>query len=78
MSILVRRETEGADVTGVKEMIVYGIKGLAAYAEHAELLGYRDPTIASNIYEILNTVADPKAELGTLLGISFSPSNFIG
>lgn len=67
-SILARKESEGADVTGVKEMIVYGIKGLAAYAEHAELLGYRDPTIATAIYEILNTVADPKADLGTLLG----------
>ena len=69
MSILARRESEGPDATGVKEMIVYGIKGLAAYAEHAELLGFRDPTIASNIYDILNTVADPKADLGTLLGM---------
>lgn len=33
--------TENEDIRSLREMIIYGIKGMAAYAEHAKTLGKR-------------------------------------
>lgn len=33
------------DIRSLKELIIYGLKGFAAYAEHAARLGYEDETI---------------------------------
>ncbi|KAG1660707.1 hypothetical protein FOA52_014327 [Chlamydomonas sp. UWO 241] len=44
-SLTVRRESLGATVAGLQELVVYGLKGLAAYAAHAEALGSRDPDV---------------------------------
>ena len=37
--------TENEDVRSLRELLVYGLKGLAAYANHAEVLGAVDPSI---------------------------------
>ena len=34
--------TENEDIRSLREMITYGIKGMAAYAEHANKLGKED------------------------------------
>jgi hydroxylamine reductase len=36
---------ENEDVRSLQEIIVYGLKGLAAYTHHAEILGYEDEEI---------------------------------
>ncbi|MCP4050128.1 MAG: hydroxylamine reductase [bacterium] len=38
-------ETENEDVRSLRELIVYGIKGIAAYTHHASVLGYKDENI---------------------------------
>ncbi len=38
-------ETGDVDARSLKELLTYGIKGIAAYAEHAWNLGYKDATI---------------------------------
>lgn len=45
--------TENEDVRSLRELITYGIKGMAAYAEHALNLGSEDNAIYSFIYEAL-------------------------
>ena len=45
--------TENEDVRSLREMIIYGLKGLAAYAEHAVNLGKENNDIYSFIYEAL-------------------------
>ncbi len=45
--------TENEDVRSLRELAVYGLKGLAAYAEHASVLGYEDESIYAAICEIL-------------------------
>ncbi len=46
---------EDEDVRSLKQMIIYGVKGAAAYAEHALNLGYED----GEIYEMLeNALAE--------------------
>jgi len=37
--------TENEDVRSLRELLTYGLKGMAAYAEHAVTLGYNDPSI---------------------------------
>ena len=37
--------TENEDIRSLREMLTYGIKGIAAYAEHAANLGFEDPDI---------------------------------
>ena len=37
--------TENEDVRSLRELLIYGIKGMAAYAEHACVLGYEKPEI---------------------------------
>jgi hydroxylamine reductase len=49
----------GEDVAGLQELVVYGLKGAAAYAEHARQLGSESADIYAGLYAILNVVADP-------------------
>jgi hydroxylamine reductase len=64
-----RQQARGEDVVGVEELIVYGIKGLSAYADHAWILGKRDDSVAAFIHETLSTLTDPQS-LDTLLGLA--------
>ncbi len=45
--------TENEDVRSLRELAVYGLKGLAAYADHAAVLGYTDEAIYAAIAETL-------------------------
>ena len=37
--------TENEDIRSLRELITYGVKGIAAYVEHAYNLGFEDPSI---------------------------------
>lgn len=61
LSIAKRLEALGPDVTGLQELIVYGLKGTAAYADHAMILGVEDAGVYAFFYEALDFLAGPKA-----------------
>lgn len=42
---------EDPDILSLKEILLYGIKGVAAYTDHAEILGQEDDTINAFIQE---------------------------
>ncbi|HOS44554.1 MAG TPA: hydroxylamine reductase, partial [Armatimonadota bacterium] len=44
----------GADVTGLQELITYGLKGMAAYADHARILGQEDDAVYAFIHAALD------------------------
>jgi hydroxylamine reductase len=46
-------QTEDKDIRSLRELITYGIKGYAAYAHHAFILGYEDPDIYRFTYKTL-------------------------
>ena len=50
--------TENEDVRSLREMIIYGLKGMAAYAEHAKNIGKEDLAINAFIYEALSATLD--------------------
>lgn len=51
----VMRETN-EDIHSLKELIVYGLKGMAAYLEHANRLGYNDVSLHAFIQNTLATI----------------------
>ena len=53
ISILSRLKTKGPDVTGLEELICYGLKGMAAYADHALINGVEDDEVFGFIHEVL-------------------------
>ncbi|XP_063395923.1 hydroxylamine reductase-like [Mytilus trossulus] len=54
VGVLENQSIYGPDVNGVRYMTIYGIKGLSAYACHANALGEEDPEVATSLYEVLD------------------------
>jgi hydroxylamine reductase len=52
------RDEYGADVHGVRQMIIYGLKGMSTYARHARLLGEWDDSIGAFTHEVLAFLVD--------------------
>jgi len=44
------------DTRSMKSLILFGLKGMAAYAHHAAVLGYKNDKINRFFYEALNTI----------------------
>ncbi len=53
-----RISANGEDVTGLQELIIYGLKGSAAYADHARILGYDNEENLAFFHETLSYLAD--------------------
>ncbi len=53
LSITKRKERLGDDITGLQELLTYGLKGLAAYADHARILGQEDDAVYASVHEAL-------------------------
>ncbi len=48
-----RKKTLGDDITGLQELILYGLKGMAAYADHALILGKEDDSVFAFFHEAM-------------------------
>ncbi|MFH2008513.1 MAG: hydroxylamine reductase [bacterium] len=68
VSVTVRQLERGDDVAGLEELLVYGIKGIAAYADHAQILGQSDDVVFAFIHEALDFISRPRA-VDQLLGL---------
>jgi hydroxylamine reductase len=55
------------DLFGIIEMTMYGIKGTAAYLEHAMVAGLEDEKIYDGINEVLSKICDPKLSVNDAL-----------
>ncbi len=49
---------ENEDIRSLKSLILFGLRGMAAYAYHAMVLGYEDEEVNAFIYEALISVSD--------------------
>lgn len=63
---------EAADLRSVKELILYGIKGTAAYAHHASRFGASDEGILSYLYRATAAITRPDIGLDELLGLAMA------
>jgi hydroxylamine reductase len=58
----------GEDIIGLRALVLYGLKGVAAYAHHAEVLGETREEIYAGIAEALDFLAGNPTEVDALLG----------
>ena len=58
-----------ADILSLKHTLLYGIKGLAAYTDHALILGQQDEAIFAFLHEALASLLDGKLDLGAALAL---------
>ena len=64
------------DVRSLKELTVLGLKGMAAYYEHAARLGFRDESIIRFMASALSAVSDPAATVDTLLPVVLTTGKY--
>ncbi len=63
-----RLDALGSDIAGLQELILYGLKGMAAYADHAAILGQEDSDVYAFFHEALDFLTTDDAEdLGKLV-----------
>ncbi len=60
-------ETYGPDAASLRELITYGLRGTAAYADHAQLLGRTDDGIFATFHEALDLLAKDDVPTDDLL-----------
>jgi hydroxylamine reductase len=65
--IRARLQRLGPDLTGLQELLTYGVKGAASNAEHARLLGREDPAVYAFCHEALAYVGRPEPTADELL-----------
>ena len=58
-----------ADILSLKHTLLYGIKGIAAYADHASILGQEDEAVFDFLYEALAALPDEKLDLDGAVGL---------
>jgi hydroxylamine reductase len=63
-----RTEKLGVDVTGLQELITYGLKGSAAYIDHASILGKEDDGIYAFLHETLDYLTARPTDVNELVG----------
>ncbi len=72
VSILQRREKFGADITGLQDLLLYGIKGAAAYADHALILGSEADSVYDHFTEALAYMAETEPSVDGLFNLSMA------
>lgn len=61
--------TTDEDIRSLKSLILFGIRGMAAYAYHASVLGYTDETISKFFYKALFAIGMKDCGMDKLLPI---------
>jgi hydroxylamine reductase len=59
----------GPDILSLKHTLLFGLKGVAAYADHAQILGQEDTAVYAFIHEGLAAIADEKLGLEAALAL---------
>ena len=71
-SIPVHQSKSNETVAGLQELILYGLKGSAAYADHARLLGVTDAQVDADFRKHLAFLATEPTDIDALLGNALS------
>lgn len=68
--------TEDEDIRSLRETIIYGLKGIAAYAEHAYNIGKEDIDIYAFIYEALAATLDDNLSVDGLVALTLKTGEY--
>ncbi|MFN8553502.1 MAG: hydroxylamine reductase [Candidatus Obscuribacterales bacterium] len=67
IGILERAKSTSPDVVSLQELLTYGVKGLAAYAHHAHLLGFSDDAIPAFVHKAFDYLSSADQTIEELL-----------
>ncbi|MDY0308016.1 MAG: hydroxylamine reductase, partial [Desulfovibrionaceae bacterium] len=67
VTIQKRVDALGEDVAGLQELITYGLKGMAAYVDHAHVLGTEDDAVYAFIHEAMDFLAGNPSDVDALV-----------
>jgi len=68
--------TEDEDVRSLRELLTYGVKGIAAYAEHANTLTFKDDAIFAFIEKALTATLDDTLTIDDLVSLVLEAGKF--
>lgn len=68
--------TENEDVRSLRSLVLFGLKGMAAYAEHAQNLGYEDEAIFDFIEKALIATEDDTLTADDLIALVMETGKF--
>ncbi|MEA3230408.1 MAG: hydroxylamine reductase [Thermodesulfobacteriota bacterium] len=57
------------DILGLRELLIYGLKGLAAYADHARILGQEDDQVYAFVHEAMAATLNPELSVDDYVGL---------
>jgi hydroxylamine reductase len=66
-SILRFMDRDGPSIVGLRDLILYGLKGTAAYSEHARVLGKEEAGISAEFHRIAAFLATDPVDVNALL-----------
>ncbi len=72
IGIMSRREKYGDDAAGLQELLTYGLKGAAAYMDHAHVLGKDDDKVSGFFHKALEALAREESDAGALTQLCLS------
>jgi len=58
------------DILSLSELLIYGVKGTASYADHAAILGQEDDAVYAFIHEALAATLDPNLGVNDYVGLA--------
>lgn len=61
-------DRDGPSIVGLRNLILYGLKGTAAYSEHARVLGKEETAVSAEFHRISAFLATDPADVDALLG----------
>ncbi len=70
VGITARTEKNGEDITSLQELLTYGLKGTAAYADHAQILGQEDDGVYAFFHEALDFLTRSDATVDELVAMN--------
>ncbi len=63
-------EQRNDDVTSLRSLILFGLKGMAAYADHARILGKEDPVVTHFFSEAMSAIRDNTLTVNDLIALT--------
>ncbi len=58
------------DIRSLRELLAYGLKGMAAYADHAHILGESDESVSAFFHKVLSAMLDDGLDMNSLLELN--------
>ena len=65
LSVAIHSSTDDEDSRSLRELILFGLKGLAAYASHAEKLGFIDSEVFAQMHRFMASLINPQLDVAT-------------